>query len=96
MYFALFFIYLALSIAFIADVLRQPSTALALRSDRWKKRSTTPGTRTRRNRVERTDWGGPNRRSETSARKPTWASWVLIRADVDLPADERHGDEQQA
>ena len=29
MYFALFFIYLALSIAFIADVLRQPSTALS-------------------------------------------------------------------
>jgi len=28
-YFALFFIYLALSIAFIADVLRQPSTALS-------------------------------------------------------------------
>ena len=29
MYFALFFIYLALSIAFIADVLRQPPTALS-------------------------------------------------------------------
>jgi hypothetical protein len=28
-YFALFFIYLALSIAFIVDVLRQPSTALS-------------------------------------------------------------------
>ena len=29
MYFALFFIYLALSIAFIVDVLRQPPTALS-------------------------------------------------------------------
>ena len=29
MYFAFFFIYLALSIAFIVDVLRRPSTALS-------------------------------------------------------------------